>query len=65
MDKATADPTISEVYLHVQVGNDVAKNFYLCNGFEDQGVIKDYYKRIEPPDCYLLKRQLKNVEGSL
>lgn len=52
---------MSDVYLHVQVGNDEAKQFYLGHGFEDHGVIKDYYKRIEPPDCYILKKQLKEA----
>ena len=58
MDKASKDPALSEVYLHVQLGNDEAKQFYLSNGFEDAGIIKDYYKRIDPPDCYILKKKL-------
>ena len=37
-----------------------AKSFYLANGFVDIGIIKDYYKRIEPPDCFLLKKSLKD-----
>ena len=57
MDKASKDPALSEVYLHVQLGNDEAKQFYLSNGFEDAGIIKDYYKRIDPPDCYILKKK--------
>eukprot|EP00428_Durinskia_dybowskii_P084850 CAMPEP_0170438802 /NCGR_PEP_ID=MMETSP0117_2-20130122/45439_1 /TAXON_ID=400756 /ORGANISM="Durinskia baltica, Strain CSIRO CS-38" /LENGTH=163 /DNA_ID=CAMNT_0010699069 /DNA_START=32 /DNA_END=523 /DNA_ORIENTATION=- len=58
LDKAKLDPTIKEVYLHVQVGNDEAKQFYMSHGFEDHGIIKDYYKRIEPADCFILKMQL-------
>jgi hypothetical protein len=27
LDKAKSDPDVSEVYLHVQVGNDTAKDF--------------------------------------
>lgn len=61
LDKAKKDPTISEVYLHVQVGNGEAKQFYLGHGFEEVGIIKDYYKRIEPPDCYILRKALKDV----
>lgn len=64
LEKAKKDPSICEVYLHVQVGNDEAKQFYLGHGFEEAGVIKDYYKRIEPPDCYILKKSLKDVQES-
>lgn len=61
LEKAKMDPTITEVYLHVQVGNDEAKKFYLAHGFEEVGIIKDYYKRIDPPDCFILKKSLKDV----
>lgn len=58
VDKAKQDPTISEISLHVQVNNITAKNFYLNRGFEEIGVIKDYYKKIEPSDCFLLSMKL-------
>mmetsp|Transcript_21077 Transcript_21077/g.35361 ORF Transcript_21077/g.35361 Transcript_21077/m.35361 type:complete len:171 (-) Transcript_21077:1688-2200(-) len=58
LEKAKEDKTINEVYLHVQVSNTEAKQFYLRHGFEDHGIIKDYYKRIEPPDCFILKKPL-------
>jgi ribosomal protein S18 acetylase RimI-like enzyme len=44
--------------LHVQTSTIDAKQFYLSSGFEDHGVIKDYYKRIDPPDCFILKKTL-------
>jgi ribosomal protein S18 acetylase RimI-like enzyme len=56
--KAQADTSITEVYLHVQTSNDEAKQFYMSSGFEDMGIIKDYYKRIDPPDCFILKKTL-------
>lgn len=59
LEKAKTDPAIQEAYLHVQLGNDEAKNFYLHHGFVQQGIIKDYYKRIDPPDCYILTMNLK------
>jgi len=59
LEKAKADPSIHEAYLHVQLGNDEAKNFYVHHGFVEQGIIKDYYKRIDPPDCYILTMDLK------
>lgn len=58
MDRAEADPTITEVYLHVQVSNEDAKSFYLARGFEEKEVIKDYYKNIDPPDCFLLSKTI-------
>jgi hypothetical protein len=42
-----------------QTSNDDAKQFYLANGFIATEVIKDYYKRIEPPDCFLLRKSMK------
>ena len=58
LDKAKHDPSITEVYLHVQVSNLDAKKFYMSHGFVDMGVIKNYYRRIEPPDGYLLSLSL-------
>ena len=60
LETARKDPTIVEVYLHVQTSNDDAKQFYLGNGFVQTEIIRDYYKRIEPPDCFLLKKSLKD-----
>lgn len=61
LDKARSDTAIKEVYLHVQLGNNEAKQFYLKHGFTDGGIIKDYYKRIDPPDCYILTMQLRDA----
>jgi hypothetical protein len=45
----------AEVYLHVQTSNADALSFYRKKfGFETRGIIRNYYKRIEPPDCYVL-----------
>ena len=41
--------------------NDEAIKFYLSNGFEQMDMIQNYYKHIDPPDCYLLKRQLREI----
>jgi ribosomal protein S18 acetylase RimI-like enzyme len=59
LETARKDSTIVEVYLHVQTSNLEAKQFYVANGFVQTEVIKDYYKRIEPPDCFLLKKSMK------
>lgn len=47
------------MYLHVQVSNDAAKQFYQQRGFEEIEVIKDYYKKIDPADCFHLKKILR------
>ena len=53
-DKA---PDCEQVYLHVQVGNDDAVEFYKRFDFEVGETVKDYYKRIEPPDAVVLAKR--------
>ena len=61
LEDASKNNTILEVYLHVQTTNEDAKNFYLQKGFAMMGTIKDYYRKITPPDCFILGKSL--VEG--
>ena len=56
---ASKDPSIIEAYLHVQTSNEDARQFYIRNGFEEMGIVENYYKRIEPPHAYSLKRKLR------
>jgi ribosomal protein S18 acetylase RimI-like enzyme len=56
LEACEADDEIEEIYLHVQTSNADAINFYKRFEFEISDTIKNYYKRIEPPDCYILKR---------
>ena len=42
-----------------QVNNDDAKAFYQKFGFSVGEVMKDYYKKIEPPDAVVLSKKLK------
>jgi ribosomal protein S18 acetylase RimI-like enzyme len=52
-------PAVDEVYLHVQTSNEDAVAFYKKFDFEVVGTIENYYKRIEPPHCYILQKKLK------
>lgn len=53
-----AKPPVT-VYLHVQTNNEAALKFYAKKGFENVGKIENYYKRIDPPDCYVLELHIK------
>lgn len=48
------------VYLHVQVNNESAIEFYKKFDFEIVEKKEAYYKRIEPSDAFVLKKTLTN-----
>lgn len=56
------DGNIDNVFLHVQVNNEGAIKFYEKFGFKIVEEKKNYYKRIEPADAYVLQKSFK--EGS-
>ncbi|OQR92283.1 acetyltransferase, GNAT family protein [Achlya hypogyna] len=47
---------MDHIYLHVQTSNAAAIRFYLRLGFKITQTIHNYYKHIEPPDCYILAK---------
>lgn len=47
-----------KVYLHVQINNSVALEFYKNFGFEIVETNYCYYKRIEPADAHVLQKTL-------
>ena len=47
---------IGRIWLHVQVGNDVALKFYEGFGFKNTGTVENYYKRVKPADAYILEK---------
>lgn len=53
---------VNEIYLHVQVNNQGALDFYKRNGFEITGTIKGYYKKVEPADCYVVSRSFGEAD---
>ena len=64
LDKAAERDDLDHIYLHVQTSNDTAISFYDRHGFENVGMIPNYYKRIEPPDCFILRKSLSGAKVS-
>ena len=53
---------ISYINLHVQVSNEIAKKFYLKNGFEEVKRIENYYTDVEPKAAYYLRFKLHDPQ---
>ncbi|CAG8542502.1 16825_t:CDS:2 [Acaulospora colombiana] len=53
-------PKFTEIYLHVQTSNEEALAFYKKYDFQIVGTVEGYYKKITPPDAYVLSRKLVN-----
>ena len=52
--------TVDEIMLHVQTSNSDAMKFYCDNfGFERGELVENYYTRIDPPHCYVLRKKLR------
>jgi ribosomal protein S18 acetylase RimI-like enzyme len=50
---------VQEMALHVQISNKDAIKFYTEKfGFEQGEQIDNYYKRIDPPHCFVLRKKL-------
>ncbi|PAA53245.1 hypothetical protein BOX15_Mlig018463g1, partial [Macrostomum lignano] len=52
------DKNIDNIFLHVQTSNEGALAFYKKFGFEIVDTAYNYYKRIVPPDAYVLQKNL-------
>lgn len=59
LDICERDGNIESVYLHVQVNNEIAIEFYKKFGFEIVERKEQYYKRIEPADAFVLSKKIK------
>uniref|UniRef100_H2XJN3 N-alpha-acetyltransferase 50 n=2 Tax=Ciona intestinalis TaxID=7719 RepID=H2XJN3_CIOIN len=55
---AKSQGSFHSIFLHVQINNDSAINFYKHFGFEIVETKEHYYKRIEPSDAYVLEKRL-------
>lgn len=55
------DPSILEIYLHVQTNNEEAIHFYTKYGFRITETVTNYYRRIEPPDCHVLTKEIEHT----
>lgn len=49
---------IDNIYLHVQINNEGAIEFYKRFEFEVVDMREDYYKKIEPSSALVLKKQM-------
>eukprot|EP00735_Rhodelphis_limneticus_P015625 TRINITY_DN9938_c0_g1::TRINITY_DN9938_c0_g1_i1::g.29277::m.29277 TRINITY_DN9938_c0_g1::TRINITY_DN9938_c0_g1_i1::g.29277 ORF type:complete len:170 (+),score=-8.85,sp/Q6DBY2/NAA50_DANRE/42.67/1e-33,Acetyltransf_1/PF00583.19/4.2e-14,Acetyltransf_8/PF13523.1/1.7e-07,Acetyltransf_7/PF13508.1/3.1e-07,Acetyltransf_4/PF13420.1/3.6e-06,Acetyltransf_10/PF13673.1/3.1e-05,FR47/PF08445.5/0.0021,DUF3749/PF12568.3/0.016,Acetyltransf_3/PF13302.1/0.037 TRINITY_DN9938_c0_g1_i1:3-512(+) len=56
---AESHPELDNIYLHVQTTNADAIRFYTNQGFHSEGEIKNYYRRVSDPDCFVLRRWLR------
>lgn len=60
LDYCESHPDIDDVILHVQTSNTDAIRFYTERfGFTQGERIENYYKRIDPPHCYVVYKKLK------
>lgn len=53
------DNNFDSIFLHVQINNQDAIDFYKRFGFEVVETKQHYYKRIEPADAHVLQKSLK------
>lgn len=59
LNEGSADTFIEDAYLHVHTPNTEAIAFYKRFGFVEDGVVQNYYKRLDPPDAAVLKLNLR------
>ena len=57
LEACSLQPDCVEIYLHVQVGNDSAVDFYKGFGFEVGSIVKDYYTRLDVNDAHIISKR--------
>lgn len=58
LDYVETHKSVTEISLHVHVDNQDAIKFYATFGFQQGEMIENYYRRVEPPHCYRLFKEL-------
>lgn len=48
------------VYLHVWTSNTPALSFYKNLGFEIKTQVNGYYKKVDPPDAYIVEKMFNS-----
>jgi len=61
LDICHDDRAIHDVYLHVKIDNNEAIEFYKTFDFEIVGIKEGYYNDIEPPDAYVLQKNMEHL----
>uniref|UniRef100_A0A1A9X4Z6 N-terminal methionine N(alpha)-acetyltransferase NatE n=1 Tax=Glossina brevipalpis TaxID=37001 RepID=A0A1A9X4Z6_9MUSC len=64
LNYAENDGNFDSIFLHVQINNGVALEFYKKFDFEIIGTQKNYYKCIESPDAFVLEKAVAYEKSS-
>ena len=60
----TVKPRVGKISLHVHVANQDAIRFYTERfGFTQGPLLENYYRRLDPPHCYLLYKELDAISN--
>lgn len=62
--EASKDPNVGTAYLHMQAGNDEAKEMYKRHGFRHTHTIENFYSgRLDPPHADVFERDLADFRA--
>lgn len=56
LENVTKHKEITDVYLHVHTANDDAQRFYTRFGFVLGEKVENYYRGVEPPDAFVMRK---------
>ncbi|ORZ13981.1 acyl-CoA N-acyltransferase, partial [Absidia repens] len=64
IDQAQLQPTITQIYLHVQTVNTAALAFYHQHGFREVALVRGYYRLANNNDAYVVVRNINHGQSS-